>query len=435
MAYFTAWGGSIFLLTYSIYIYQKEDGGLKFFKPIVLAQGLFWLYTAITSIFYFLDNMGFVFFEQVSYPNYDELVLLSKAQSHILFGHTAYLIGFFIYKKKPGKQQYSVHIKHYDYLKMSIFATIFSVLLLGSPFAQLSSYLNIFSTICAVKFFGESLKTRKSILPSVIYFGIVMGIGLISGMKEGTLFPLIFLGVVLYDYFGIVKTSIFAIPIFTLYFYFVPTINNQIRHLSWDQQKGAYETLNNINDDAVFTRENISNNNWGFLTQRLSEISMLTKYMESVPARRPYYDTEIFIEGLKSLIPRFLWPGKPSPDISAQKRAVENGALILNYGDTSTSAKPQTMADAYLSHGYLGILITFFILGFITNSAAVLLESKFGYNFGVTILFYSLFLILTKGACFENLFSVILYGYILFYILKFIFDKFSLTEKIIDFDS
>ena len=430
MAYFAAWGGSIFLLAYSIFIYQKEDGGIKFFKPIILAQGLFWVYTAVTSIFYFLDTMGFVFFDQVRYPDYNEIILLSKAQVHILLGHTAYLIGFFLYTKKPGKQEYAVHIKHYDYLKMSIFATLFSVLLLSTPFAQLSSYLNIFSTICAVKFFGESLKTKKSILPSVIYFGIVMGIGLISGMKEGTLLPLIFLGVVLYDYFGIMKTSIFAIPIFSLYFYFVPTINSQIRYLSWDQQKGALETLSNINDDAVFTTENITNNNWAFFTQRLSEISMFTKYMQSVPDRRPYYDSEIFFQGLKSLIPRFLWPGKPSPDVTAQRRAVENGAIIINAGDTSTSAKPQTMADAYLSHGYLGILITFLVFGFITNSAAVLLESKFGYNLGITILFYSLFLVLTKGGCFENLFSVVLYGYILFYLIKYIFEKFSLTVRI-----
>lgn len=430
VTYLISWTGSLFLIVYSIYIDYKSNGEkLRFFSPLILSQGLFWGYTAITSIFYFLDQLGYQFFERISFPNMLEIENLANTQRYIVFAHACYLAGYFLYKgKTTEKQEYLINIEPADYVKLSIVSMLISLVVLKTPFAQLSSYLNIFSTICAVKYFGYSLSNRKLIFKGFLYFAGTLIVGFLSGMKESTLFPLIYLGVILYDKYGIPKTSLVFIPLIIVYFYFIPTLNGAVRDAAWYENKGAIETLSGLNNPNILNPDKIKSTNWAFLSTRLSEISMLNRYIESVPKHRPFYGIEIYKNGIASLIPRFLWPSKQSPDVTAQKRAVDNGALVLNSPYDFTSAKPQTIADAYMSYGYITILITFLIYGFLVNYFAVLLERKLGYEFGLSILFYSLFSVLSRGGCFENLFNTTFYGFILIYIFIHIFKRINLIE-------
>lgn len=429
-SYLVCWGGSVFLIIYSIYInYKIYDQKIRFFSPLILSQGLLWGYTAISSIFYFLDQLGYEYFERINVVNIFELEILSQSQKYILFAHACYVLGYFLYQtKRTESQEFTINITPAAYIKLSIGATILALIALKTPFAQLSSYFNIFSTICAVKYFGYSLSHKKLLWKGFLYFVAVLLIGFLSGMKESTLFPLIYLGVILYDRYGIPRTSLVFIPLIGAYFYFIPTINGIIRNAAWYGNKGAYETLSSLDDPHLLSQERIKNNNWAFLTTRLSEISMLNRYIESVPKRRPFYGLEIYENGLKSLIPRFLWPTKQSADVTAQQRAVENGALILNSPSDSTSAKPQTVADAYMSFGYLSILITFIIYGFLVHYLSSLLERKLGYDLGLSVLFYSLFSILSRGGAFENLFNTTFYGFILIFISIHVFKRLNIIE-------
>ncbi|RZK42866.1 MAG: hypothetical protein EOO90_05950 [Pedobacter sp.] len=430
-SYLVSWGGSVFLIVYSIYIDKKiNDEKLKFFKPLVLSQCLFWVYTAVTSVFYFLDQLGYDFFEKVDYANMDVIQGLSKTQSYIVFAHGAYLAGYFIYKNREKTQEYEVFIQPEDYLKLSIGATILALGILFTPFAQLSNYLNVFSTICAVKYFGYSLSYRRLAFKGFLYFAGILLLGFLSGMKENTLFPLIYLGIILYDKYGIPRTTAVFLPLIFAYFYFIPTINFAVRSAAWYGNKGAVETITSLNDLNLLDEKKIKSNNWEFLCTRLSEISMLNIYIESVPKYRPYYGFEIYKYGFMSLVPRFLWPGKQSPDVTAQKRAIDNGALILNTSADTTSAKPQTIADAYMSYGYISILITFLVYGFLVHYFAALLERKLGYDLGLSILYYSLFGVLTKGGCFENLFNTTFFGFILIFVTLQVLKQFNLINKI-----
>jgi len=429
-SYLIAWSGSIFLLIYSVFInFRIYDQKIKFFSPLILSQGLLWGYTAISSIFYFLDQLGYEYFESVSLPNKFEIETLSQSQKYIVFAHACYLSGYFLYRnKRSGFQEYKINLTPAAYIKLSIGATILALIALKTPFAQLSSYFNIFSTICAVKYFGYSLSHRKLILKGFLYFATVLLIGFLSGMKESTLFPLIYLGVILYDKYGVPRTSLVFIPLIIAYFYFIPTVNGIIRDAAWYGNKDAYGTLSALDDPRLFDKDKLRSNNWAFLTTRLSEISMLNRYIESVPKRRPFYGFEIYKNGFLSLIPRFLWPSKLSPDVTAQQRAVENGALILNSPSDSTSAKPQTLADAYMSFGYPSILITFLIYGFLVHYLSSLLERKLGYDLGLSVLFYSLFSILSRGGAFENLFNTTFYAFVLIYITIYFFKRLNIIE-------
>lgn len=428
-SYLIAWAGSILLMVYSIYINAKVNNEkLRFFNPLILSQGLFWGYTAFTSIFYFLDQLGYEFLETVRYPNYIEISNIANSQKYILFGHACYLTGYFLFQRKPFKQKYLVNISPESYIKLSIVSTILALVILKTPFAQLSTYLNVFSTICAVKYFGYSLDHRQLVWKGFLYFVGILIIGFLSGMKEGTLFPLIYLGIILYDKYGMGRTSLVFVPLIVAYFYFIPTLNVAVRDATWYGERDALETLTDLNDPDILSADLIRKNNWGFLTLRLSEISMLNKYVESVPKRRPYYKFEIVKYGLSTLVPRFLMPSKQSPDVTAQKRAIENGAFVTNSDDDFTSAKPQTIADAYMSYGYIGIAITFLIIGFLLAYFAYLLEVKLGYEVGVTMMFYTLFAVLSRGGPFENLFNSAFYGFVLIFVTIYVFKRLNLIE-------
>ncbi len=433
LSYMISWGGSLFLLLYSNYInYLKSNKKIRFFSPLVLGQGLLWGYTAITSIFYFLDNLGYEFFEKVGYPNTYVIEDLAKSQNIIVLAHAAYLTGFFFKKIRqisPEEQQYQINIFPEDYLKISIYATGLAFVISFTPFAQLSSYLAVFSTICAVKYFGYALSYQHLAFKGFLYFAGIMILGFLSGMKENTLFPLIYLAIILFDKYGVPKTSAFFLPLIVLYFYFIPTMNVAIRQASWYGNMGAVETLSTLQNDELFNEERIKNNNWEFLCTRMSEISMLNIYIESVPKNRPYYEFEIIKYGIQSMVPRFLWPGKLSPDVTAQRRAIENGALTLNNANDFTSAKPQTIADAYMSFGYISVVFIFVLFGFLAHYFAYILELKLGYEIGLSILYYSLFAVLTKGGCFENLFNTTFFGYILIFVAIKVLSQFHYIER------
>lgn len=427
--YIVAWSGSLYLIAYSIYICKnKLNEDINFFSPIVLSQILFWGYTALSSIFYFLDQKGYEFFEKVTpFENWEEIEITAKAQTYIVFAHTFYIIGYFSLKSSFTKPKYALSFQNNTYLKLSLVSILLALILKYTLIAQLGAYLTLFSTLCAVRYFGVSLKKKSHIPISTIYLVFILITGFLTGMKENTLYPLIFIGFIFYEYFGAIKTSVVFIPLMALYLYYIPAYNNKVRDTRWYDNKTAIETIDIISNTEL-SEEEVKDNNWGFLTTRLSEISMLNIYISNVPQKRGYYHFEIVENGLISLIPRFIWPDKPSPDETAQKRATDNGALILNSNNDKTSAKPQTVADAYLSYDYLGIAITFLILGMILKKATTLLYNKVGYELGISVLFYSLFSILSRGGSFENLFNTICYAFILVYVFIEVFKKYRLIE-------
>ncbi|WP_293297059.1 hypothetical protein [Pedobacter sp. UBA4863] len=428
--YLTAWLGSAYLIILSIYtckyILNEQIG---FFSPIVLSQGLFWGYTALTSIFYFIDQHGYEFFERVKpFANIEEIKLIAQAQVYIVFAHACYLTGYYLIKAKRGQPKYLLNFKNNTYFNLSIASAILAATLQFAPIAQLSSYLSLFSTICAVHYFGIALRQKRHIPLASIYLISILIIGFFSGMKENTIYPIIFLGIIAYENYGVFKTSLFFIPLMAIYFYYVPTYNAKVRESRWYQNKSTIEAFDELSN-TDFDAEVLKNNNWTFLTDRVSEISMFTTYLQSVPQKRPYYEFEIVGYGLASLVPRFIWPDKPSPDATAQKRAIENGALILNYADDTTSAKPQTIVDAYLSYGYLAIAITYLLFGIVLKLALNLCYAKLGYEFGISTIFYCLFSILSRGGCFENLFNTITYAFILIYVWIEVLKKYKLIIK------
>jgi hypothetical protein len=81
--------------------------------------------------------------------------------------------------------------------------------------------------------------------------------------------------------------------------------------------------------------------------------------------------------------------------------------------NSSVSAKPAFVVDAYLSGGALGIFIFLFAYGAIAQIIAVKAEKLFGgYILGTALIFSGLFQIFWRGLSFEFLINSVFWSYI-----------------------
>jgi hypothetical protein len=190
----------------------------------------------------------------------------------------------------------------------------------------------------------------------------------------------------------------------------LPTFANVVRTLNWRGDVAADEAAQ-VAFERVFSGEaNLARANWQTLTNRLSLIGMFTQYIDRVPDERPYYGFEITENGLKGIIPRAMWPEKPSLETVAMERAYENDVVERHVG---ASAKPAFVVDAYLSWGPFGVLVGSLLYGMVASIASRLAERGFGgYLLGSGLVYMSLFRILWKGNAFEFLISTLFWSFV-----------------------
>jgi hypothetical protein len=159
---------------------------------------------------------------------------------------------------------------------------------------------------------------------------------------------------------------------------------------------------------SAMETESLSKNTWHILTKRLSLASMFAEYIEEVPSRRPYYGLEIAGNGLMSIVPSAIWPGKPKLEQLAMSRAYENGVIDRN---SRTSAKPPFIVDAYLSGGAIAVAIALFLFGVLASLASRLAERWFGGYFLGGLVYLGLFSIFWEGNAFEYFFNDVFWGF------------------------
>ena len=75
---------------------------------------------------------------------------------------------------------------------------------------------------------------------------------------------------------------------------------------------------------------------------------MFVQYKKSIEARKKGYGLQIIKQALLSIIPRFIWPGKPNVEDMVMERVYENNIIDRN---VVNSAKPAVIVDGFLSGG------------------------------------------------------------------------------------
>ena len=440
ISYITSWLGSFFIyyISYSGLIKKlPNDHSLveQLMRPIFLLQIIFAGYMCCSSIFYYVNALGYQYLEQ----NLSRLIFgdeiyrsIGRCQLYYVLGHAALTHGILIGMKYPIEKKYVLYTASMSNLLIGISVVC---LPLGYFFGKIGG-LNQFSvqltglsfvagTIALAFAIKEQKKTNLWFAGALFISNLLNS--LVSGYKEPILISVILLGVFLLPIYGKKVAPIFVGLLIVLIF-ILPTFINNFRQLS-----GQGVNSNQARDesfDAVFNsnQEDLEGDNWEFLVFRFSEIDMFIKYTNSTPRQVPYYKLQLLKDGIISIIPRFFWPSKPIVEDLVMQRVYSAGVVDRQ---SLVSAKPAYIVDAYLSYGMIGIWISLFLYGYVAQWISIKAEILFGgYFMGSAVMFAGLFQIFWRGNSFEFLISAIFWSFVTMYIIYIIFKAKGILERV-----
>lgn len=433
-SYSIAWLGSFIILYLTIispfgHFSPHLQAKSRVMRPIVLVQLIFSGFMCCTSIFYFLDHLGYEYLTNISTQNFqanEQTARIAKCQRLALLGHTALSTGIILSTKQFPFIVYRSISKQVPLLiKICILACLMAYCLSYVPgLIQFKQPLLNLTICCSAYLFilGITNQQYLSIIFGAGVFGLNLILAMLSGYKEAVILNVILIAFLAYPYY---KRAVLvsSIPCIYILLYFLPTFTTVIRHQSWIQKKSrqqagskAYETVFEIQNE-----QEINDNNWEFLTNRFSEIGMFTTYVKQVPSQYPYYGLQIIENSIIALVPRILWHEKPNTEHLAMERVYKAG--VVNRA-SSVSAKTRPVVDAYLTAGPSGVFIAMLLYGMLIQSICNKAEQLFGgYELGCVVIFNSLFQSLWRGNTFEFLINNILYGYLLMLIIHWILKR------------
>jgi hypothetical protein len=424
-SYAVSWLGSLFILwvTLTGRIKPLPEGRpltLQLFRPVVFTQIVFAAYTALSSIFFFVALMrGKVSGVTIGGPAH-LLSLTAEAQSYYVLAHASIATGlllFMDYSKQPRFQLVGRHGAARFLLAIS--ALFFCLSLVTRSFsgtAEVSTRLGQIAIVASVFSFALSLINREftHIWVNAFLFAANFVSALLSGWKEQVLIILLLFFAAIFPAFKRV-TAVMAVVTIALFVTIMPAYTNMYRNLAWygnvDDKEAMSMTIAQMRSGELDTQKSTEE----FLTQRISEISLFVRYLDRVPEKRPFYGSQILLQSAANLIPRQLWPGKPSTEQVVMERVYENG---LYSRVSRISAKPQYVVDAYLTAGIPGIVIGCFIFGMLAAIISRVAERWFGgYTMGSGLIYGALFQIFWRGNSFEFFAGTLMWSVIVMVLL------------------
>jgi hypothetical protein len=430
LSYLIAYFGSYFIFYITIWSPLKcVNSTDEVMKPMIIIQLIFAGFMCSTSIFFFADHLGYTYFtskENYTFTISEQTYLLAKCQRLSLLGHIGLVTGMIINLKPETGKRYKLQIPIDHFLiKWSLIVSIVLYALNYIPtIIQFTYYLLALVTTAQALLFIRGLVYKKPIV--ALYGGLLFGLNTLNatltGYKETVIIQFIIISFLAYPYFKKTITLLF-IPCLYMLLYILPTLTTIIRLKSWNgnitsktARAEAYDTLTEDRHEQL-----ILQNNWEFLTNRLSEINMFCQYVKYTPSQQPFYGTDILNNAMLALIPRVLWSEKPNTEKVAMERVYKS--RVVNRLST-VSAKTRPVFDGYLSGGTKGVLLSMLIYGILIQWLCNKAEALFGgYELGCVVLFNSLFQQFWRGNNWEFLINNLVYGFILmliiFYALKF----------------
>ena len=430
LSYLIAYFGSYFIFYITIWSPLKCVSSTdEVMKPMMIIQLIFAGFMCCTSIFFFADHLGYTYLTlQDSYPfNISEQTyLLAKCQRLSLLGHIGLVTGMILNLKPDNGKRYKLQIQIDHFLiKWSLVVAVVAYFLNYIPtIAQFKYYLLALATTAQALLFIRGLVYKKPMV--ALYGGILFGLNTLNatltGYKEILIIQFIIISFLAYPYYK--KTvALFFFPCLYMLLYILPTLTTIIRLKSWHGNKTSITARTEAYDTLIEDRHEqlILQNNWEFLTNRLSEINMFCLYVKYTPSQQPFYGTDILNNAMFALIPRALWSEKPNTEKVAMERVYKS--RVVNRLST-VSAKTRPVFDGYLSGGAKGVLLSMIVYGMLIQWLCNKAEALFGgYELGCVVLFNSLFQQFWRGNNWEFLINNLVYGFILmliiFYALKF----------------
>ncbi|MCO5947688.1 exosortase Y-associated Wzy-like protein [Mucilaginibacter flavidus] len=423
-SFLVAWSGSFFIFYVTLTgkikaLPQDRSIPEQIMRPIFIIQIIFAGYMSCTSIFYFLNIMGYQYLQQVKgilLVDPEKLALTAQCQRYYCLGHAAFVSGILIFMNYPVKQKYYIEPGKLAGLVMKTAIVSFPVSII---FQRLPGLAQFYFQLSSLSFIAGTLALAFAIplhkLPNTIiclaFYLFNFYQAFISGFKEPIILSVLILGLFLYPSYKKLVTIIFG-PVLILLFIFLPSYVASFRQNAWSGEETA-EDASKIALDA--TLNNKDDTNWDFLVYRLSEIDMFTSFVKSTPQNVDYYGTQLLKQSGIALIPRIFWPAKPSTEDLVMERVYD--ARVVNRS-SDVSAKPAFIVDAYLSYGGVGVFIFLFAYGAIAQWIDGKAEGLFGgYILGTALIFSGLFQIFWRGLSFEFLINSVFWSYITMHII------------------
>jgi len=444
-SYIAAWLGSFYLFYLSLagFISPLPDDlpfAQQLMRPVFIIQIVFCGFNFCTSIFFFLDTLGMEDF--VWRKNYfvdtDKILKIANAQRYYLLGHVFLLLGMYSRRVEFKKKLYVIK-KDLDW---SLFLLAFTGFTLAFTFAarfipglsQISEQFRNLSFMSGTYAFCYAIikKERNLIFAAGTFYGFNFVNILLSGFKEPIIISLLLVGIFMYPYYK--KVVLFlGLPFIYVAFVIIPAYVSVFRTYSnlENNSLSSEEIRDRAFKAALGEKSDESSveatSNWEFLTGRLSEISMFTRYIESTPKYIPFYETNLLEQAIIVLVPRAFWPEKPITEELVMKRVID--AKIVESA-SKVSAKPMYIVDGYLSGGALGVMISLFLYGFALQWLSGLSEKWFGgYFLGTAIMFNGLFPILWRGLSFEFILNSVLYSLLTMYLVQRVLYSYGFLER------
>ena len=420
-SYLVAWSGSFWILylTLSGTIKPLPGGrslARQLFRPIGLTQLMFAGYTALTSIFYFLDLNGYFYLSHnpLDVASPQNIALAAEAQRYYVLAHAAFATGVLLAMdyRRSGEWSLQASLSR-PWLLLYLAGGLFvgaQALNVIPGLGQVQGRLETLAFVASVLSLAVSIVQGRGILiaASGAVYGVNLVLALLSGWKSEVLVAFILLAVFLYPAYRRTVTVV-APAVLVVLLAILPTYAGVMRSLSWQGNVKAEKAAQVAFDRVLGDRTSLAETNWQFLTGRLSEIGMFTEYIDHVPDERPYYKFELVEHGLIGIVPRVFWSGKPNMEALASERVYEAG--VVN-PEMAVSAKPKYVVDAYLSGGPFGVFLGFILYGLMASWASRLAERWFGgYLLGSGLVYTALFKVFWLSNAFEFFFNTVFWSF------------------------
>jgi hypothetical protein len=423
--YYSSFFGIIAALGINFYLeFRKSRSFLAVFSPQGLLIFLFIGYQFLTSIFYYMDANGYFYFVKRYAANFNAIEGATAVIEDGFWATLGMIAGQkLLYKRKQFTTGYDLGKIGLGYVITA--AVIFSALSFLPFLTGLKTIILSGLQLLALYLLFKDLKVNGRInrvyLLICIYFMIL---SFLSGMKEGIV--MITLNMFLFSLYFFprrrVLIIILFIPLFSLFQYLI-VFTNYMRQRVW--YGGADARTSALAFEVKEEKTDIDEDNWIFLTGRLSEMDMFIKYRSYINTTKEYMTDEMTTAALYSPVPSFLRPDESSIDKTAMNRAIKTGAFIKSHDKDYTSAKPSTYPDAYMYYGFAGVVLVFLVLGMLSE-IAFQTACRFFPNLEIAsmIIFPAAFWVLFRGGPFENIFSSLFWGFISLVVFRVILKKY-----------
>jgi len=425
LSYMTAWLGSfyIFFITLSGNI-KPLPKDLSFaeqiMRPIILVQIIFAGYMCTTSIFYILNIYGYTNFKaglSTFLVDTNKLQVAAQCQRYYILAHAALVSGIILFMNYPEKQKYKVETRDISNLLLTIAIISLPVSILFTAIPGLSQFyyqfnsLSFMSGTLALAFAIPQKKVWNTGICLFLYFTNFYT-ALVSGFKEPIILSVMVLGIFLYPTYKKIVLITF-LPALFLLFTVLPTYATVFRENAWSGDASSGDA-SQLALDAALNGDN-QDTNWDFLVYRLSEIDMFTEFVQSTPDKIDFYGFKLLEQSFIAIIPRVFWPSKPSTEDLIMQRVYDAGVISRN---STVSAKPAFVVDAYLSGGAFGVFISMLFYGMIAQYISIKAEELFGgYLLGTALIYSGLFQIFWRGLSFEFIINTVFWSYVTMFLI------------------